>query len=199
MSVLPKLSVNYKKEYVIKTNECKSSILHPEHFLNFQDGNNSEIAWKWLNLPIRSDGKILNKLVIQNMTKEFLHINLLVRFTIDSDSDCPLVYYSPSREALISYDGTGYSLFGGIGNRREAVNYSTIHVDVEQWEKGLPLNFQPLSKHSEGWGMEFELQLPKNATCFIYEWEFKSSKLHELEDLHSQYQCLLGNQTFSNT
>ncbi|MBU9722440.1 MULTISPECIES: hypothetical protein [Bacillaceae] len=197
MSVIPKESVKYKKEYVLKVNNRVVTLLNPGKFEHFHEGQEPIISWKWINLPVKAEGKSLNKLVIQNMTDAEIDVNMLVKYKVEDSSTNPLVYYSPSREALISYDGNSYSLFGGTGNILEAMYYSTVKVDVNEWSDGTPLNFQPLTKNSNGWGLEFLMKLGENASSFIYEWEFDSNKLQEIEDLHTQYQGLLGKGSFS--
>ncbi|MDQ0254408.1 hypothetical protein J2S74_001783 [Evansella vedderi] len=191
MSVVPYLSVDYKKEYALKTNNKIAAVLDPMDFNHFQEGEEQNISWKWIHLPMKTQGKELNKLVLQNNTNDSIYVTVLIRYTLAKANEAPLVYYSPTREALIVHDGCGYRLIGGISDQGNIEKYSTMQINMEDWAIGSPLKYQPLTKESKGWGMELKFLIKKKSTAYLYEWEFQSQKLQELEDLHLQYQELL--------
>ncbi|MDG5788749.1 hypothetical protein QA612_14835 [Evansella sp. AB-P1] len=192
MSVIPQQSVDYSKNYAFKTNNNISVVLDPMQFDHFHEGTEHSFSWKWINLPMKSAGRRLNKLVVYNNTYEPLSISILIKYELMKNYDSPLVYYSPSKDALVAYDGSRYRLFGGISEYGTGEQFSTVKINVNEWGEGHPLHFQPLTKKSNGWGLEFQMHLQKKSSSFLYEWEFLSHKLSELEELHSQYHELLS-------
>ncbi|MFA9559376.1 hypothetical protein ACERII_18870 [Evansella sp. AB-rgal1] len=198
MSVLPKLSVEYKKKYALKSSNVMIDVLNPFDFHHYREGENNNISWKWIQLPMKVEGKKLNKLVFHNKKDESVSISLLINYDLTSNSEKPVVYYSPSKEALIIFDGKGYRLYGGVTEYSSNFICCTDKVDLQKWLDGIPLQFQPLIKESNGWAIELELNINPSSSSYIYEWEFQSSNLQELEELHSQYRDLLLNQRLSN-
>ncbi|ADU29916.1 hypothetical protein [Evansella cellulosilytica] len=197
MSVLPKLSIDYNKEYAIKMSE-EIIMLNPTEFQHFKQGESNNISWKWMHLPMKTEGKQLSKIVLHNKCDLPLHVTNLIRFETNSKADIPLVYYSVSKSAIILYDGKDYRLFGSISDQGKCGKFSTRLINMDNWARGTTLPFQPLTKGSNGWGMEFDFILPSHSSTFFYEWELKSEHLYEIEELHSQYQLLLGEKVHSN-
>ncbi|SDY54005.1 hypothetical protein SAMN05421736_102215 [Evansella caseinilytica] len=193
MSVFPHVTAEYKKEYMFKGKDGFALTLNPEKFHHFCEGENGDISWKWIHLPMKAEGKQLNKLLLANNSEKSVNIDVLVRYEIFSDHNIPLVYFSPTREAIVLYDGSEYRIFGGISSHGNGDRFSTIPVNVEQWKKSSAFHFQPLSKQSKGWSLEFQLHLKQGAASYLYEWEFKGGELQEIEEMHTQYQRLLGN------
>lgn len=191
MSVLPHVSTDQRKEYGLKVNDELRGVLDLSKFDHFKEGKVGSVSWKWIHLPMKTQGKELNKLVVQNNSTEECRISLLVKYEI-GDTSAPIVYYSPSKEALIVHDGESYRLIGGISGQGKITKYSTLSINVADWETGIPLQYKPITKQSGGWGIEFQLFLEGKESSYIYEWDFTSAKLQDLEELHIQYQELLG-------
>ncbi|MCD8508758.1 MAG: hypothetical protein LRY73_01890 [Bacillus sp. (in: Bacteria)] len=143
MSVLPHVSIEHKKEYGLKVNNQLRGVLNLGSFDHFKEGTMEEISWKWIHLPMKTQGKELNKLVLQNNSKEGKHISLLVKYELGG-TDVPIVYYSPSKEALIVHDGECYRLIGGISGQGKIKKHSTMSINVADWETGIPLQYNLL-------------------------------------------------------
>lgn len=189
--VQPKVT-NFRKQYVLKHKDGAYIQLDPMEYSHYKEGKENEFDWKWIQLPMKMNGRYLNKLMFFNNTDEKLVVTVLIRYETQQVENSPFIYYSPTREAIIYFDNEGYRLFGGVAEQSIEEKYSTVPIHLDKWKIGFPFPIQPLQKRSEGWGMEFSLELQPRASNYLYEWEFCNDKLHEIEELHSRYQELLG-------
>ena len=194
MTVIPPdITVKYNKEYIIKLNKEAASRIFPYEYKNYKESTNDLFSWKWIQLPIKPEKHHLNKLVVFNKANVDLEFSILINYVVENKQEIPLVYYSPSRTAIVTYDNYQYRLFGGITEFGKGDQFSTVEVTPKEWLEGNVFDFKPLTKESNGWGMEFRFLIKGNSCAYLYEWEFSNSNLHEIEELHMQYHGLLQN------
>lgn len=168
------------------------TILNLMDVSHYKEGKEKDFDWKWIQLPMKMYDRLLNKLILFNHTEEKLLLKILIHYHAPYMEKLPFIYYSPTRESLVYFDDNGYRLFGGVAEHSMDVIFSTSLIDIEKWANGAPIPIHPLTNRSDGWGMEFTLQINPKSSNYLYEWEFRNNKLHHLEELHSWYKQLLG-------
>ncbi|UTR09405.1 hypothetical protein MM300_16095 [Evansella sp. LMS18] len=187
----PDIKAGFTKEYIIKMDSGETISITPAELNHFQEGGSGKLAWKWLELPVKPAQNQLNKLVFVNRSGKDLNFSILVAYQAETESDIPFVYYSSTRNAIVTYDDIYYRLFGGVGSAGTGNQFSTVQVETSDWLRGKPFNMQPLSKQSSGWGTEYCFSMKKDSSGYLYEWSFSGEDLQEIEEVHLQYQCLL--------
>ncbi|MBM7097045.1 hypothetical protein JSY36_15015 [Bacillus sp. H-16] len=161
-----------------------------QSLLRFKEGETADIQWKWIHLPMKSQNRTINKLIVYNRSAENVDVKLSVRYQMIERS-AEVVYYSPSQESLIVHDQNSYALFGGITSQGTQCSYSTSLVNEEGTTDIEYMQMQPIVQFSHGWGLEYKLSLEPYMSGFFYEWEMKHVDLLWLEEAHSQYHTLL--------
>ncbi|UCZ54549.1 hypothetical protein LGQ02_07270 [Bacillus shivajii] len=192
MSITKPTSLNVTKEYVLKVNgECFAKI-NCDGTDQYHQEKSSLLDWKYMNLMDSSKGKKLNKLWMKSHLEVPLTISILVNCYVNESAERPLVYYSPTKEAIMIFDGDKYHLYGGISSSGKAKKYHTASVDIAEWEANAPVQFQPLKNNADGWAMEYQLNVTKNDFTYLYDWEISSPTIHDIEGLHVHYENVLA-------
>ncbi|TMW73806.1 hypothetical protein [Alteribacter natronophilus] len=164
--------------------------------LRYKEGLTGDIRWKWIHLPMKSQNRTINKLVVANEGKEEIIVRLNIRYEMVARG-AEVVYYSPSQESLIVHDNNRYALFGGVTSQDTLCRYSTTLVDEAGRHETEHAARQPIVQFSHGWGLEYYLNLKPDESGYFYEWEMKHEDLLWLEDAHAQYLGLLSGESNS--
>ncbi|PYZ98633.1 hypothetical protein CR205_08645 [Alteribacter lacisalsi] len=159
--------------------------------LRYKEGQTGEIRWKWIHLPMKSQNRTINKLVVSNEGTEETTVRLNIRYEMIARG-AEVVYYSPSQESLIVHDRNCYALFGGMTSQETMCKYSTTLLDEAGRHETEHAAMQPIVQFSHGWGLEYHMVLQPDESGYFYEWEMKHEDLLWLEDAHAQYLGLLS-------
>ncbi|WP_026689257.1 hypothetical protein [Alteribacter aurantiacus] len=158
--------------------------------LKYKEGETANVQWKWIHLPMKSQNRTINKVLVYNPTDKPVKVKLTIRYQMVERS-AEVVYYSPSQESLIVHDQNAYALFGGITSQGTHCSYLTTLVNDGDTVEVDYYQMQPIVQFSHGWGLDYEIELEAYESGFFYEWEMKNEDLLWLEEAHSQYHNLL--------
>ncbi len=166
--------------------------IYPNQFDHYYEAKSELIEWKYIKLVQSAHGKKLNKLFIRSLTDQPMIISILAHCHVRSDGVKPLVYFSPTKEAIIMYDGEKYHLYGGASIEGKANKFHTESVNLEVWNDQSPIRFQPLKNESDGWAMEYRLNIQPKGITYVYDWELSNQEICEIEKLHNHYEKVLA-------
>ncbi|WP_096434658.1 hypothetical protein [Alteribacter populi] len=186
---------SWKKRSGLSVGEQNQAIIYDDSShtpLRYKEGQTANVQWKWVHLPMKSQDRTINKLLIYNDSTEELKVNFKIQYEM-IERGVEIVYYSPSQESLIVHDKNCYSLFGGLTSQGSSCSYSTTLAAERNGGEDIELHhMQPIVQFSHGWSLKYQISLTPGQSGYFYEWEMKNGDLLWLEDAHAQYHSLLG-------
>ncbi|MGJ9381747.1 MULTISPECIES: hypothetical protein [Salipaludibacillus] len=184
----------FYNEYVLTINQGIKQSIIPQQGLKFLENEENGIRMKWFHLPISSGESQLHKLVIYNDKSDICHAKLMIQYHMKSSVSVPFVYYSPHNESIMVCDDQEYYLVSGIGPNGGSSQYQTNEIDMEAYleDKSRSTIYAPISQHSYGWGMVYDITIEPHKNVSLYDWTVKREKLYDLESAHEEFKQLLG-------
>lgn len=194
MEMMTSGAAPFYNEYVFSLDQSTKQSLIPQQGLKFLEYEEKGIEMKWFHLPISINDSQLHKLVIYNHTNSHCHAKLMVQYHMKEALSVPFVYYSPHNESIMVCNEKEYYLVSGVGPKGGSSHYQTNEMDMESFlnEKTPSTIYPPISQHSYGWGMVYDVKIEPYKSVYIYDWTVRREKLYELEAVHKEFKELLG-------
>ncbi|MCR6106366.1 hypothetical protein HXA34_08745 [Salipaludibacillus agaradhaerens] len=152
----------------------------------FQEVCVDNLAIKRVLLPDKNERTRINKLLIYNMSSKIIETKMKVHYYMNSGCVMPFVYYSPHYEAMVACTNDSYYVTGGMSQEGGPIQYQTNMHDMNASAAGNATKtvYQPLTKHSDGWSLTFDLRLLPYDQTYMYDWELSDTELVNLEKEH---------------